>query len=282
MKFLQLACVLLGLALNSAAAQTVDLARIDRSIRREPAYRSTPRYCLLVFGPRAEHRVWLILDGDSLYVDRDGNGDLTEKGKQVAVEKWEATSKPHPAYSQEKRTRADNLRLGGLTHTDLIVVQTQYRRKIGPSVKDANDWQASVDDIWRQTGDGITCMVYLDLDPRCYPFFKAKKNDKLRHCSSAEWKGGYLAFGRSPREAPVLHFGGPLTFRVAQTEFRRAGTPDKLIANLGTVGLGRGAFVEMNYDLVPDDLDPVIEVEFPAGKRGASPLVKQFVLDDRC
>src|SRR5262249_38818786 len=158
-------------------------------------YRSQPRYCLLVFGPKAEHRVWLVLDGDSLYVDRNGNGDLTEEGKRFAVPKWEELTKPHVAYSQEKRTRAGDLRVGGLTHTDLVVVQTQYRRKIDPSVKGARGWQGYVDDIWRQTGDGITCMVYLDLDPRCYQLFKLEKNEKIRHCSSVEWKGGYFAFG---------------------------------------------------------------------------------------
>jgi len=281
MKRSHLAWALLASVFGNAAAQTADLARVDRSIRREPTYRSTPRYCLLVFGPKAEHRVWLVLDGDSLYVDRNGNGDLTEAGERVAVPKWEP-AKEHPAHSHERRTRAGALHLGGLTHTDLVVVQTQYRRKIDPAVKDARGWQSHVDDIWRQTGDGITVMVYLDLDPRCYQLFKTEKNRKLRHCSSAEWKGQYLTFARSPGEAPVLHFGGPLTFRVSQAELRRGNTPNKLIANLGTVGLGRGAFVEMNYDLVPDGSDPLIEVEFPARQRGGPPLVRKFALDDRC
>src|SRR5262249_4307689 len=44
-----------------------------------------PRYCLLVFGPEAKTRVWLVLDGDVLYVDRNGNGDLTEAGERMAV-----------------------------------------------------------------------------------------------------------------------------------------------------------------------------------------------------
>jgi hypothetical protein len=32
---------------------------------------------LAVFGPKADTRIWLVLDGDVLYVDRNGNGDLT-------------------------------------------------------------------------------------------------------------------------------------------------------------------------------------------------------------
>ena len=54
----------LGAALwpTSAQAQpvaTTDLTKTDRSLRKEPAYKYTPKYCLLVFGPKADFRVWL-------------------------------------------------------------------------------------------------------------------------------------------------------------------------------------------------------------------------------
>jgi hypothetical protein len=64
-----------AMALTAGAA---DLTKIDRTIVKEPAYKSKPKYCLLVFGPEAKIRVWLVRDGDVLYVDRNGNGDLTE------------------------------------------------------------------------------------------------------------------------------------------------------------------------------------------------------------
>ena len=67
-----------GMALAASAA---DLARIDRTIAREPTYRNRPQYCLLVLGPQARTRVWLVQDGNLLYVDRNANGDLTEKGE---------------------------------------------------------------------------------------------------------------------------------------------------------------------------------------------------------
>jgi hypothetical protein len=76
-----------ALVLASAAAANAwaaDLTRIERTIAKEPAYKSRPQYCLLVFGPEARTRVWLVRDGDVLYVDRNGNGNLTEKGKRVA------------------------------------------------------------------------------------------------------------------------------------------------------------------------------------------------------
>jgi hypothetical protein len=72
----------------AGTARAANLSKIDRSIRKEPAYQSkSPKYCLLVFGPEAAARVWLVLDGDTLYVDRNGNGDLTEDGERIGSAK---------------------------------------------------------------------------------------------------------------------------------------------------------------------------------------------------
>jgi hypothetical protein len=78
--------VLLIVAVISSPSLAMDLTKIDRSIGKEPAYQSkTPKYCLLVFGPEARTRIWLVLDGNRLFVDRNGNGDLTDDGKPVAA-----------------------------------------------------------------------------------------------------------------------------------------------------------------------------------------------------
>src|SRR5438094_892841 len=74
-----------ALAFTAAPAIAADLSKLDRALAKEPAYQSkAPKYCLLVFGAEAKFRVWLVQDGDVLYVDRNGNGDLTENGKRVA------------------------------------------------------------------------------------------------------------------------------------------------------------------------------------------------------
>src|SRR5262245_59581048 len=87
---------LLWSALFLSPAVAADLTKIERVICKEPIYQSkSPKYCLLVFGPEAETRVWLVLDlvsepweadggKNALHVDRNGNGDLTERGKRVA------------------------------------------------------------------------------------------------------------------------------------------------------------------------------------------------------
>jgi hypothetical protein len=74
----------LGVLTATGPAPAADLSKVDRGIGREPAYQSkAPQYGLLVFGPKAESRVWLVVDGDVLYIDRNGNGNLTEPGEWV-------------------------------------------------------------------------------------------------------------------------------------------------------------------------------------------------------
>ena len=65
------------------------LTKIDRAIKKEPNYVNRPKYVVLAFGPKAEFRVWVAIDGDMAYIDRNGNGDLTEEGEQLKPENTE-------------------------------------------------------------------------------------------------------------------------------------------------------------------------------------------------
>src|SRR5262245_18710612 len=67
-------------------ARAVDLKKIDRTIAKEPVYESrAPKYCLLVLGPEAKTRLWLVVDGKTLFVDRNGDGELTGPDKRVPL-----------------------------------------------------------------------------------------------------------------------------------------------------------------------------------------------------
>src|SRR5262249_13735404 len=83
MKRAHLMLTLLGMCLWPLAARPADLARIDRKIAKEPQYQHKPKYALAVFGPEAQFKVWLVSDGNVLYVDKNGNGDLTEVGERL-------------------------------------------------------------------------------------------------------------------------------------------------------------------------------------------------------
>jgi hypothetical protein len=84
---MQRCLVLLALvsAIGALDAHAVEFDKIPRTIGKQPVYQSkSPKYCLLVFGPQSQTRVWLVVDGKTAYVDRNANGDLTEEGERVA------------------------------------------------------------------------------------------------------------------------------------------------------------------------------------------------------
>jgi hypothetical protein len=276
--------VLYVLTVSNGTVLASDLSKVDRTIQREPAYRSTPKYCLLVFGPKAEHRVWLVLDGEFLYVDRNGNGDLTDDGEPVKLAKW-VDAKKHPMYEKESRTNGGDLSVGGLTHEGLEILRVQYLRKVDPKLKDAEYWQSAVDEIWKELEDGVCLSISLDLDFRCYelPKVRREKNSSVvKHSTANTWKG-YLSFAATKDAAPVLHFGGPLTFRAEGIELRRGENKgDLLIVNLGTAGVGRGAFIAAPIEVLPLDANPLVEIAFPSKRPGEPDLIRKFVLNERC
>src|SRR5712692_5878487 len=86
MKRTCLPAAIVALVCAAPTAWGVDLAKIERTIAKEPVYQTkTPQYCLLVLGPEAKTHMWLVLDGKVLYVDRNGDGDLTGADKRVEI-----------------------------------------------------------------------------------------------------------------------------------------------------------------------------------------------------
>jgi hypothetical protein len=103
-------------------APAADLTKIPRTIAKEPAYRTTsPQYCLVVFGPEAKDRVWLVLDGDVLYADRNSNGDLTEPTEQFPFE-------------QHACCRIGNVLADGVAYKDVRVFQDSRGMHVGAEV----------------------------------------------------------------------------------------------------------------------------------------------------
>jgi hypothetical protein len=221
----------LGLALLvvlvSAPASVADLTKIDRTIRKEPAYQSgSPKYCLLVFGAEAKSRVWLVLDGKDLYVDRNGNGDLTEPDERVP-------------YSETEFQAGDLMETGGKTkHTNLVV-----------------KWPAP-----------LLVSVLLE--------------GKYRQQAGDEQES--LRFADRPQDAPVIHFGGPLTFRLTevQKDWVVGGKAKRSFAvRAATPGLGDGTFADFHHSNFPPKLRPIAEIEFPPAGPDRKPVVIPIELD---
>jgi hypothetical protein len=260
------------------AAASPDLTKIDRTLRKEPAYRTkSPKYCLLVFGLEAKTRVWLVLDGDLLYVDRNGDGDLTGAGERVEVPEFKPGDGPF--HEGEREVGLGSVKDGELTHTGLTFSQTRYRKTLGKL--DANqkgkatEWQAYLDRVRRNVPDGVADMVTVKL---------AGADDK----APILWfvwidDGGHLSFANSKETAPVIHFGGPLTMLVnPSAKIRPDPEPDDhFTVHIGSAGVGRGSFAYSSYDRVLEGVFPVVEVEYPA-VAGTELIRERYELKERC
>src|SRR5215831_16982226 len=97
----------------AAGPASAGAPKIDKGISKQPAYRTAPKYGLLLFGPEGKDRVWLVRDGDVLYVDRNGNGDLTGPGARLAGEKCPDGIKWRVRDVREREAKAP--------HKDLLV-----------------------------------------------------------------------------------------------------------------------------------------------------------------
>jgi hypothetical protein len=258
---------ILSLIVLSSAAVAGDLAGIDRTIVREPAYRSRPKYCLLVFGPQARTRVWLVQDGDILYVDRNGNGDLTEPGEKVAAEKSD-----RGRDDQNYTFAAGELREGGKPHLNLSVL-----------VSDLNRLKHALPEAEALLQRDAHAREYnVQLEVEMPPYQGLGTGGRLVQGAHLD-ANGLLQFADRPQDAPVIHFGGPWTIGLYQQTTLWLDRTNELGLVFGTPGLGPGTFAYVGYEgVVPDNLAPRAEIAFPPCTPGQPPVIAHYELKDRC
>ena len=237
----------------------IDLRTIERTLRKEPAYQSkNPLYCLLVFGPAAKTRVWVVLDGDVLYVDRNGNGDLTDPGERIAA--------------QEVRHNQDP--------------DEEVRRHF-----ERNCWKAGEEPVLT-CGPGVQWFYILQIVPRAdghdRTWVKDWQEKPFAFAITTKTGGAQrarLRFATSPQEAPILHFDGPRRFvlseKVGPQRFR-PGESLNLFVELHTQGLNGALRMRTESYAAPENVHPVAEIEFPPGRPGADPIRVHVELKGRC
>jgi hypothetical protein len=224
-----------------------DLSRVDRGIWKEPAYRAAPRYCLLVFGPNADVRVWLVRDGETLYVDRNANGDLTEPGESVqAIGRRELMTLkdgkrvPYRELSFDAGKIAPNGT--STTHTGLSL--TQYQTGEDPA-----------EDVLSIVVDGTT----------------------------KQYAGWGPIFADSRDEATVLHLGAPLKPRFLRREaFRLSEQNPELSVCFITPGVGKSSSSLLAYEAVTANIHPQAEIEWPGAGPDGRPVRTTTILSHRC
>ncbi len=256
----------------AASAQAADLTKIERRLTKEPVYQAKPKYCLLVFGPEAKTKVWLIIDGDTLYVDRNGNGDLTEKDERIDLPKYKKEEDSSSALiAGQREAKAGNIHDGRFLHTDLEITQARLNLDYKPTDPDEQSFKRFA----QSAPDGILYTVSLAVETR-------SGRGRVQFTAVADTQG-FLAFTDRLENAPVIHFDGPLQMGLQPLQKLLGGDkPTELHCWVGTPGLGVGTFAALVYvtkpGFVPDECHPTAEIEFP----GIKPVKTKVVLDRRC
>jgi hypothetical protein len=287
--------------LSATACGNNALMLLDRTIRKEPTYQSgTPQYCLLAFGSRAQAPIWVVLDivsepyktsqkQDVLYIDRNGNGDLTEPGEKVAVTLLE---------HEEDRALTTTFSLSQATleawekNPKLRFVK-RYTPRFNIGTLVVKDGKTKVTDMVMEVapsyiGKYRPCSLSLKVPGRGV---QSASSDLLR-------------FGNSPKNAPIIHLNGPLTGRVAMEDGSlhipidytggepappwyeertlQRGKTSALYVEFGTPGLGRGTFVSLSTSEIPASVYPIADIEFLHQDATKPPLHVRCELTGRC
>jgi hypothetical protein len=240
----------------------------------------------LVFGPEARERVWLVRAGDRLYVDKNGNGDLTEPGECVQMGRPSPRHFPTQSYdSPEVEIVISGRNWGKLQLTE---------RRLHPEFKPLDENERETWQRFQRVEGGIeTILEISELAPSPRG---GEKPFAARIQQFVGWDStGQLAFAAQPKEAPIVHFDGPWTLRIGDIkppQWEKTDKPFDFQVEIGTPGIGKGTLAQLNYscigpkgeviDVIPKDAYPVAEVEFPAKVPGRKPISARWMLKQRC
>jgi hypothetical protein len=251
-------------------APAADLEKVDRTIKKEPIYQSkTPRYCLLVFGPEARDRVWLVHDGHTLYVDRNGNADLTEPGEKVTTEINKIPDPNKVGYGFD----AGELQIGGRIHKGLHVSSR-------PLTKYEYSWPNAKPAL---AADPKAHAYSVSLDVEKPGFKGIGIGGRIRQLADLD-SNGLLLFAEKPSRAPIIHLDGPfiITFP-ARKPILKLDRDNDVEVRVGTPGFGPGTFANLGFEgTIPGTVFPKVEILFPAVQKNAPPVRELYELKERC
>jgi hypothetical protein len=249
----------------AAPTLAADLAKIDRKLAKEPAYQGQPEYCLLVFGRDASERVWLVIDGDTLYVDRNGNGDLTEEYKKVR-----ASRLPNQQLFEVGTVKP-------ASHEYIELNVTRQRLPDGAAGPQPEHFRRLHSD---QT-DPVTYSVGVQVENPLILRGKSDSTARITQVASSDSRG-LLQFALSPQEAPIIHFDGTWTLDLHHRPELLPGSVMNLEIGVGTKGLGAGTFAFVPFYVVPASVRPRVEFTFVSREAGQGPLHAGFDVLERC
>lgn len=236
-------------------------------LSQEPSYSHSPLYALLVFGENAEHQSWLVMDGEkALYVDRDGDGDMTQSNDRIAITK-DAADRP---FHRDKP----------LSETEYLGMNEFQFSLHGHDFKFLY-WVTNPEFVPPKDGDGILDEWRVE----------RKKNGWFSASLMRTIEGGGaqipVTLCGSPEKAQISHIDGPLTFQTKWGDrqvLQRSGD-NTFDVHVGTVGVptanqDRIPFASLSTVEVPSTIHPVAEFEFTDAQ--GRPIKRSVDLVQRC
>lgn len=251
-----------------------DQSATPRKITKEPVYQNkSPRYGLLAFGKEGKDQVWIVHDGDVLYVDRNGNGDLTEPGERIERQK------PRKGFedASSRTFEVGELKLGGLTHKGLTIYAYPIKEYAsGPLSQRAEFKEANKEPeapVYR-----VGCEVEV-------PGIKGGGQEgRLHVMAGISDAQGFLMLGKTAASASVIRMGGPIQVDFPDLKPKlRPGYAVEVMVSIGFPGQGPGTFAAISYEeTFPAEVIPTVEVEVASAVQGMPPYREKFELPSRC
>lgn len=253
-------------AVGPSAGQ--DLSSIERKIAKEPKYASdSPRYALMVLGEKMTKRVWLVWDGDVLYADLNGNGDLTEEGEKISKMEFGEYTPPDGSVDFQ----IQEIRDGELVHRDLYV---------------------SAEPAGRLAESTAEFKTLLKRNPKAYSYriggsIEAPGNPGTgveRRKLMLAWVDdqGALQFADRPTDAPIVHFGGKRKLGIFGEYELIAGRSKEVSVGVGTPGIGPGSMAWQEYNDIPKGTPVMADIRYPKATQEAKPIPQMQSMTDRC
>lgn len=233
----------------------------------EPKYRNEPRYALLVFGPQRKQRVWMVLDGTTLYVDRNANGDLTDPNERL-----------EPDNPKDGSNRFGGS--GSHTHFDIF----EFTVRAGPSGKSKLRLDHWIRNEHFRPKTEFQKKVHA-------------QRQKLRYENSTLWRKEGLGKGQTPvlfmpkpADAQVCALDGPLTFVVKLPQhqvLKRGEAGSDLAFHIAVIGrrprgIEREFYNPLATNEVPEGAYLEVEIQYPGKSADAPPVVRKYLLKQRC
>ena len=220
-----------------------ELAKIEREIIEEPKYDTNePLYALLVIGPQRNLQVWMVMDGFTLYADKNRDGKIDANS-----EKFEVARDNTSPTAFEKFTVSDGT--------------VEYKVEVGLWDWDFGkaEYADASQSISVDSPDGMRFIAWGD--HHCALKFQPSiKNAPVVYI------GGPLQMG----------------FEVRTPFDRAKDETYEISAAVGTFGVGEGSFSNLIYSCIPESLEPRVTVSIPSKTEGEPPTVIETTLDHRC